>query len=247
MISGAISFLPNGNFNDTQINILNFNGSSVNAAGIFTKNTYEAYENVEFTWPNGVTGYYNPSYSSQYVPYCPPGFDPVLRSASEDFQVYACLQCIKGYYKAFYGSQACTLCPEGAVCLEEGTTIPCVQPGYWRDEPPPGQQGDLVTYPIYRCMHEDFCLGGCTLNQSCASNNAQDAPLCGYCTETYFLESSHCRYCTIQGENSLALFWSFTAITFLFFTGISSWVLWCIISTPKKPRQQLFFERNILH
>ena len=60
--------------------------------------------------------------------------------------IYRCSPCIVGFYKPEDGADSCILCPPGAECNDLGIVIPCVEKGYWREEPPYGQEADFSKY-----------------------------------------------------------------------------------------------------
>ena len=151
------------------------------------------------TWPDGSVGSSSAQdYSKQYIPYCPPGYEPILNSAN---RIYSCSACGVGYYKPYPGQEACSGCPEGADCEDIAISVPCVLPGYWRPQPPSGQEGNFDKYEIFECDRADRCNGGCNLNATCADDFKQDSPVCGVCKEGFYQSSfDSCSKCPANVE-----------------------------------------------
>lgn len=146
----------------------------------------------DMMWPDGSSGK-NTKYSSQLLPYCAPGMEPIKGSSG----VYTCTDCAVGFYKSTYGSTSCQKCPNGGDCNDVGVIIPCILPGYWRMNPPSEEElDDFVKYKIYRCDNEESCLGGCNLNISCSTDRIQSSPTCGVCAKEYYMSNGYCTKCT---------------------------------------------------
>ena len=145
----------------------------------------------EILWPDGSVGHTD-SYATQLGPFCPPGYAPDSQN-----DVMSCAACVVGTYKAYYGDSACQTCPTGADCNNIGISVPCILPGYWRDDAPTGALGDFTAYAIYTCDIKDACLGGCYLNKSCAEGRQHTSPTCGVCAVNYFQNAvGGCDKCT---------------------------------------------------
>ena len=106
--SGKLAFSPNGNRLNPEQSLSNFNGTHLNHIGFFSNGTFSSYD-VTYVWPDGSTGYNNPSYSQQYKPYCNPGYNPIM----DEDGIWKCLKCIHGFYKPYAGVDKCLSCPEG--------------------------------------------------------------------------------------------------------------------------------------
>jgi hypothetical protein len=87
------------------------------------------------------------------------------------------------------------MCPEGADCNDVGIVVPCILPGYWRPEPPAGEEGDFGKWEVFECDMVHRCLGGCQLNATCAAHVKQDSPVCGVCDEGYYTVDESCQSC----------------------------------------------------
>ena len=107
-ISGTVAFSPTGNRLNPELSMVNFNGTHTNYVGSFSNITFSPYD-VTYVWPDGSTGYNNPSYSQQYKPYCNPGYNPIM----DEKGIWTCLKCIHGFYKPYAGVDKCLSCPEG--------------------------------------------------------------------------------------------------------------------------------------
>jgi hypothetical protein len=171
-------------------------------------------------FPDGNTGSAS-RYTSQYTPICQPGLEPIDQAGK-----MVCNPCDVGYYKAYVGSQPCDPCPEGADCDDRGIAIPNILPGYWRKNPPTEQaKGDFDAYRIFRCDIEKNCIGGGPdLSNLCAANFDPTSPICGVCSDGYYLDSmNECSECHgnekfITGMEALmSLVVVFFVGTFLYF------------------------------
>jgi hypothetical protein len=109
--------------------------------------------------------------------------------------LYYCELCEVGYYKPSAGNNKCSACPEGTDCDDVGIVVPCILKGYWRSQPPPGEEGDFEKLSVFRCDVEKRCLGGCDLSATCAANVLQTSPVCGVCMEGYFGTDEACSEC----------------------------------------------------
>ena len=59
--------------------------------------------------------------------------------------------------------------------------------------------GNFARFPIFLCETADFCLGGCTLNASCAVFNVQSSPTCAVCSSGYYIKDlSTCAQCDVS-------------------------------------------------
>jgi hypothetical protein len=174
----------------------------------------------DMMWPDGSSGE-SSKYSSQLIPYCAPGMEPLLSNSG----IYSCSYCAVGYYKSEYGSTLCQECPPGGNCNNVGVVIPCVLPGYWRMNPPSADElSDFVKYKIYRCDNEESCLGGCDLNVSCSSDRVQSSPTCGVCIEDYFMSNGYCTKCshTTSYTPVLIYFFELFGVCLIFYFVLSS-------------------------
>jgi hypothetical protein len=161
--------------------------ASISADG--TKNS--TVDSSAVVWPNSQQGTAGGSaYAKQYEPMCPPGQEPDVADG-----VYTCDECRVGFYKPDVGNNACVSCPEGTDCNDVGIVVPCILPGYWRPEPPAGEEGDFGKWEVFRCDITRRCEGGCQLNATCAMNVKQDSPVCGVCDEGYYDHSESCLKC----------------------------------------------------
>jgi hypothetical protein len=194
-LTGFVDIDAQGNRLYASYEVYNFNGTAWITVGYSqsSRGSSRSYETTvalsKFLWPDGTIGATN-KYSTQYVPTCPAGSEPVQES-----ERYICSLCEVGYYKPYTGMSKCKTCPEGAACDDVGISIPCVQPKYWRVVPPPGKEGDFNKYGIYRCDIDSRCNGGCILNATCNSEVKQDSPVCGVCSEGYYDNSDSCLKC----------------------------------------------------
>jgi hypothetical protein len=142
-------------------------------------------------WPNGKMGAaHGSTYSLQYEPECPAGEEPKVKKSN-----YYCELCEVGHYKPSVGSEPCSVCPEGTDCDDVGIVVPCILKGYWRPQPPVGEEGDFGKWSVFRCDVTERCLGGCDLSATCAANVLQTSPVCGVCMEGYYTTDEKCSEC----------------------------------------------------
>jgi hypothetical protein len=166
----------------------------------------ESYQNLflntsNIIWPNSQQGAaYAQNYAVQYVPLCPAGSEPILKGST-----YHCETCRVGFFKPDVGSEPCSMCPEGADCNDVGIVVPCILPGYWRPEPPAGEEGDFSKWEVFRCDLTHRCLGGCQLNATCAMNVKQDSPVCAVCEHGYYALRESCEMCPASSSPWVAM------------------------------------------
>lgn len=85
-----------------------------------------------------------------------------------------------------------------------GIVVPCILPGYWRDQPPTEEEmGNFHKYSVYSCDYADSCKGGCQLNASCSGDREQTSPTCGVCKEGYYLCSGDCLQCGSMQQGAI--------------------------------------------
>ncbi len=226
MISGRVEFQPDGDLaivygSIYNVNETNGNSNYIGNVDISNQNEviYTTQDDREnwFTWPDGSKGYNQPSYSGQYMPYCQPGYEPALQTDG----IYSCIPCAPLYYKPNYGSQSCISCPKGADCLSVGIVNPCLLPGYWRANCPQDSISDYNLYKIYECDYPHNCIGGCSLNSTCARDRLQSSALCGSCGDGYYQFSGVCSKCSMDEQSSLAVFSLFVIFSIILITGVA--------------------------
>jgi hypothetical protein len=76
-----------------------------------------------------------------------------------------------------------------------GIVVPCILQGYWRPQPPAGEEGDFGKWSVFRCDVSQRCLGGCVLNMTCTANVLQTSPVCGVCMDGYYGTGEACTKC----------------------------------------------------
>jgi hypothetical protein len=174
-------------------------------------------DDSKLIWPDGGSGAaHGAKYSVQYIPECPAGYEPKDKSGT-----YTCEPCDVGYYKPYVGPEACSACPEGADCEGVGISVPCILPGYWRPQPPAGEEGDFDTWSVFKCDVRRRCLGGCDLSATCAENVIQSSPVCGVCLDGYYSDRSGCSKCPASQSSLLAAEYALIVLLILFvFTAI---------------------------
>jgi hypothetical protein len=215
-ISGTVSLDANGDREHSSFQFVNSKGpqwwDSIGSIDLAGDSHYDIFINASnIVWPNSKRGgAYAQNYAMQYEPLCPAGSEPILKGST-----YYCEECRVGYYKSNVGSEPCSLCPEGADCNDVGIVVPCILPGYWRAEPPAGEEGDFCKWEVFRCDISSRCLGGCQLNATCAANVRQDSPVCAVCEDGFYASDESCNSCP-AADSLWAAFEYFAVI--LFFT-----------------------------
>ena len=221
-VTGNVDFDAGGDRLFAQYNILNKDNAEEDWIDVgYTEQSDTSYVAVldlsTMVWPDGSVGSNpNQDYSKQYIPYCPPGYEPVSSSSTN---IISCEACAVGTYKPEYGSELCEACPEGSDCSDIAITVPCILPGYWRPEPPEGQEGDFDKYEIFKCDRDKNCLGGCALNSTCGYNHEQSSPVCGVCKDGYYKSSfEDCSACPsdVSFLDAMEILFVFGAVTVLF-------------------------------
>lgn len=135
--------------------------------------------------------------------------------------LYVCTHCEVGYYKPYEGSDSCKKCPIGADCLDVGIIVPCILEGYWRQEPPLGEEGDFSKYKIYACYDTEGCRGGCYLNASCAEDRVQSSPVCAVCASGYYMRQRECMQCDERSKDMTTIVTAFVVQVVVLAVGIS--------------------------
>jgi len=217
-ITGLVEFDFQGDMQFTRFSLKNYYqeagvestswsdvGSVVGSLNDEALNTSLNYNDI--IWPDGSTGK-TTSYSQQLMPHCPAGYEPIFRGDR-----FECMACSVLFYKPNEGPEHCTPCSEGMLCNDVGIIVPCVESHYWRYPPPEGEEGDFSRYEVFRCYHDDACLGGCDLSSSCSTSRQQLSPTCGVCAEGHYLDQfSSCDECTVRDLSSTLLLYSFTLL-----------------------------------
>jgi hypothetical protein len=192
-VSGFFRLDANGDREGSQFQIRNHQGGgnwavighSDSDSGIHSS------DSIHMVWPDGKTGQaHGSAFSMQYEPECPAGSEPKVKDG-----LYYCQLCEVGYYKPSVGNEQCYVCPEGADCNNVGITVPCILKGYWRPQPPAGEEGDFGKWSVFRCDVAKRCLGGCDLGATCAENVQQTSSVCGVCMEGYYATGETCSAC----------------------------------------------------
>jgi hypothetical protein len=205
-ISGTVSLDANGDREHSSFQFVNNKGPQWWDSIGFIDSTGDSKYNIfvngsNIVWPNSKQGgAYAQNYAVQYEPSCPAGSESILKGST-----YYCEECRVGYYKPDVGSEPCSLCPEGADCNDVGIVVPCILPGYWRAEPPAGEEGDFGKWGVFRCDIPSRCLGGCQLNATCAANVKQDSPVCAVCEDGYYVSDESCESCPTAGSLWVAI------------------------------------------
>jgi hypothetical protein len=192
-VSGFFDLDANGDREGTVYQIRNYqSGSNWAVLGYsHPQNKNLLLDSFNLIWPDGATGAaHGSAYSQQYEPECPAGSEPRVKDG-----LYYCELCEVGYYKPSAGNQRCGLCPEGTDCNDVGIVVPCILRGYWRPQPPAGEEGDFKKWSVFRCDVSKRCLGGCDLSATCAANVLQTSPVCGVCMEGYYATGETCSAC----------------------------------------------------
>ena len=196
-LTGEVNFDNNGDREKAAYLILNFDkyGNWVEIG-----NTTSGKSQITIslmTWPDMTTGA-SASYTQQYIPICPAGYEPRDESSG-----YTCVLCPVGTYKAYSGTESCSDCPEGADCNDVGIVVPCPMPGYWRPLPPDEYYGDLDKYKIFKCDVEKRCNGGCQLDSTCDNHVDQLSPVCGVCGVGHYKVNDYsCKVCPDQNQRT---------------------------------------------
>ncbi len=219
-LSGIVDFDAQGDRLNPLYTVLNYqDGIGWIAVGNSTSSVaHISYNDV--VWPNGDRGKTN-SYSTQFIPYCPAGQEPVTTSND----VYQCTACSVGYYMPYVGQENCFKCPEGADCNDVGTIVPCILPEYWRDQPPPDEVGDFEKYSVYKCEYQGNCEGGCNLNNTCSFHRIQSSPVCSICIDGYYDYFGNCHLCQFDGSLSEVISGIFICSVIIIIFGICLTIL----------------------
>jgi hypothetical protein len=200
-VSNQVSFDANRDRASAEYQFVNFQGSvwePIGSASIAADGHRNlTVDSSAVIWPNNQQGAAGGSaYVKQYEPMCPPGEEPDVANG-----VYTCDECRVGFYKPDVGNYPCISCPDGTDCNDVGIVVPCVLPGYWRPEPPAGEEGDFSKWEVFRCDMTNRCLGGCQLNATCAMNVKQDSPVCAVCEHGYYDHSESCLQCPVRNTS----------------------------------------------
>jgi hypothetical protein len=190
-VSGLVRLNANGDREGSVYQIRNYQGSNNWAIVGYSDPENTLHFDSSVVWPNGNMGAAQGSaYSLQYEPECPAGSEPRIKDG-----LYYCSLCEVGHYKSSVGNEECSTCPEGTDCDDVGIAVPCILEGYWRPQPPAGEEGDFKKWPAFRCDVAKRCLGGCDLGATCAANMVQASPVCGVCMEGYYGQGEACTEC----------------------------------------------------
>jgi hypothetical protein len=200
-VSGVKDFNSYGDMVNPLYSIQNYHNYSGTKKWMnvgYSNNTYVYVNLQDVIWPDGSKGKTS-SYSHQLSPLCPPGSEPADVVSMDDIKI--CSQCQVGFYSPDFGSEPCYKCPMGADCGDVGVAIPCIRPGYWRQEPPFSEIGNFNKYEVFKCDIEESCRGGCLLNETCKSDILQTSPVCGVCSEGYYNAGNKCDKCTSESRS----------------------------------------------
>jgi hypothetical protein len=202
-VSGYFRLDVNGDRKFPTYHIRDYQGNS-NWAVVFysdPQNDLLVLDASSLIWPDGKMGAaHSSTYTIQYVPECPAGSEPRVKDG-----LYYCELCEVGHYKPSAGNDKCSACPEGTDCDDLGIAVPCILKGYWRPQPPAGEEGDFGKWSVFRCDVAKRCLGGCVLNATCAANVLQTSPVCGVCMEGYYETGETCSECPSSSSNLKAV------------------------------------------
>jgi hypothetical protein len=192
-VSGYFRLNANGDREGSAYQIRNYQGDSNWAVIGYSdsQNNLLGLDSSSLMWPDGKMGAaHGSTYSLQYEPECPAGSEPRVKDG-----LYYCELCEVGHYKPSAGNDKCSVCPEGSDCEDVGIVVPCILKGYWRPQPPAGEEGDFGKWSVFRCDVTKRCLGGCDLSATCAANVLQTSPVCGVCMEGYYGTGDTCSAC----------------------------------------------------
>jgi hypothetical protein len=190
-VSGLFRLDANGDREGSIYEIRNYQSSHQWAVVGYSDQNNMLHFDASLMWPDGQMGAaHGSAYSLQYEPECPAGSEPRAKDG-----LYYCALCEVGHYKASVGNEQCAVCPEGTDCDDVGIAVPCILKGYWRPQPPAGEEGDFGTWPVFHCDVAKRCLGGCDPSSTCAANVLQTSPVCGVCMEGYYGTGATCSKC----------------------------------------------------
>ena len=128
---------------------------------------------------------------------------------------------------------SCLPCPKhGAVCNNEGTKIPDMDVGFWRNNP---QHPDLGYMRFYKCFRVDACPGG---NGSIPCTEGYDAksPACSYCAPDYVLMENKCDYCPGKANMGSA---APAQVAFLAFIVIGVYLAYLQLTQPSLSKEDI--------
>ena len=200
-VSGNIDFSASGDLVGPIFRIMRYQGyiegNNWKDIGIANADHILQVDYSKMIWPDGTEGKTS-SYSTQLVPYCSAGEEPIVSSDG----VSTCTSCGVGYYKPKAGRGSCLECPDGANCNDIGIIIPCILKGYWRAEPKNlDDLSNFNKYPIFTCDFSIVCHGGCQLNNSCQDDRLQSSPVCAVCKDNYYMSDGTCYPCNSNQAN----------------------------------------------
>jgi hypothetical protein len=232
-VTGIVDFTTLGDQVYAAFDVFNYQiddgiGNWVNIGNVVKNSSTGSYFSRNFNysdiiWPDGSSGILH-NYNEQLEPYCMPG------TTATRGLLLACDSCDVGTFKSDYGGHPCAECPTGGDCNNVHVKVPCLLPGYWREQPPDYAMGDFSAYPIHGCDVPSACNGGCEFINSCGSGRLQTSPTCAVCSSGYYQNLvGGCDKCsTIQTVTHVAV--SFTlgvlffiiSVTILFYLQIKS-------------------------
>ena len=145
---------------------------------------------------------------------CEPGW---LLSKESITGLRTCVPCAPNTLQPLPGQLSCVPCPDqGVDCTMQDRVQ--LYPGWFRpnttqpNDENTSLDGDTIVNPV-RCTIREGCLGGPNVSDaSCAEGH--EGPLCGACTEGYYMGARGCKTCEEQeGGSSIGLYVSCGALT----------------------------------